>query len=159
MCPYNFLSLFFIVNPMAFKIRFCNIFCSYWWFCFMHCNEKSFLVVHSTIYFAFSLIFDSFFFEVWLRWCYCKTTTFHREEKLNSSSLLMSLELHMWQKNDCVQCFVRRITQVYECNLLIHSIIDRFLLDPHTMGDVVWFPNSIHLSKSSHLNFFFLMTI
>jgi hypothetical protein len=66
----------------------------------------------------------------------------------------MNLELHMWQRNVCVQCFVRKITQVYECSLLINSIIDRFLLDPHTMGDV-WFPNFMHLSKSSHLNQFF----
>jgi hypothetical protein len=61
--PYNFLFLFFIVNPMAFKIIFFNLSCSYWWLCFMHCNEKSFLVVHCTIYFAFSLVFVLFLFE------------------------------------------------------------------------------------------------
>lgn len=82
--PYNFLSLLFIINPMAFKIRFCNISCSYWWLCFMHCNEKSFLVVHSTIYFSFSLFFVSFLFEVWLCsslcWCYYKMATFNHEK-------------------------------------------------------------------------------
>ncbi len=160
MFPSNFLFLLFIINPMAFKIRFCNSSCSYWWLCFMHCNEKSFLVVHSTIYFSFSLFFVSFLFEVWLCsslcWCYYKMATFNHEKKLNSSSLLMNLEMHIWQRNVCVQCFVKKITQVYECSLLIHSIIDQFLFVPHTMGDVVWFPNYIHLSKSSHLNFIYL---
>lgn len=78
--PNNFLSsFFFVVDPMAFDIRLDL------WLCFVHYNDKSFIIMHSIVYFAFSLVFASFLLKVQLcsklHWCYCKMATFHVEGK------------------------------------------------------------------------------